>query len=418
MHRLVICFAAITLAATACSSNTEEQAAPSDRDVRRFCRDGAALVEAAAEDPTSDDAAGAFDDLDEEVADQLDVTLRDVDPERNDDPADIAEVFVDAGCDADDFETALDPGTGETTPDDTEPDDTAPPVDTAPDDTAPADTTPDDTTPAAPPSTFTPIAVPTAALSPEVAETIGEINLIDGSDPVAAFARLGFDTLNTAFAYPDGGYLMNASSGYYSTAEFETAVPYEVAAGYSSTFLVGPGDKTAILEAMAAGIEATADGPFERTALEEAGEEIPFALRLIGPATQFIVSVDDDSTFTDAKSVTVSAFYQPSQARTIPAIGNTLIDQKTAELLALAPNPKYWIASIGVYTADAKAHYVDVRYDESALTLIDAMSLCQVPMLVTENDPTSARCTDQSGSTEVTFFSDSGTLYARIGLVS
>jgi hypothetical protein len=420
MHRLVICLAAVSLTAAACSSSSEEQAGPSDRDVRRFCRDGAALVEAVAEDPASDEAADAFAELDGDVADQLDVTLRDVDPERNDDPADIAEVFVDAGCDADDFETTLDPPPVDTTPDDTTPDDTTPPVDTTPDDTiSPVDTAPEDTTAPAD-AQFEPVAVPAAALDSETAEILGEVNLIDGDDPTAAFARLGFDTLNSVFAYPDGAYLMHASSGYYSTVEFETVVPWDEAASYGATFLAGPGDKGAILDAMTAGIDAAAAdaGPFERAPVEEGGEEIPFAIQMIGPATQFIVSVGDDITFAGAVSITVSAFYDPSQPRAVPAIGAALIDEKTAALLAVAPRPKYWDASVGVYSADTKAHYVELRYDESALGLIDAMSVCEAPMLVTENDPSSARCTDQSGSAEVTFVADGGTLYARVGLVS
>jgi hypothetical protein len=210
-RRVGIILSLIAVVAVSCGGEDDSGGGVSQSELKKFCAAGQDLVEAVVEDPTSDDAVDAFNDLDQDVADELDIRIRRLDPERSDDAADMADRLIEAGCDKDDFEDALaaldttvprtDPD--ETDPDDTDPDDTDLPVTTV---------TPDSRPPLPPDQLLMAVPVPAAPASAEAIAKVEAATPLTDHDVVSVVQTYGMTTAGLAMVVPEGGYLYGFSS--------------------------------------------------------------------------------------------------------------------------------------------------------------------------------------------------------------
>jgi hypothetical protein len=186
--------------------------------IAEFCAAGVTLVEEVIDDPSSRSARRAYEELDRRVADEMDVRLRRLNPERNQDAGEMVERLLDGGCDEDDFEESLD--VLETTvPIDTFPDDTFP-DDTFPDDTFPDDTEVTETTidlpepdPLPPDQSVIVVPVPSPALAQADIDRMNALTPLTDYDVASVTAK--YAMLDTGFPLfvPAGGHLIGVNAG-------------------------------------------------------------------------------------------------------------------------------------------------------------------------------------------------------------
>ncbi len=210
-RRVGILVSLIAVAAVSCGGGDDKGGGASASELKKFCAAGQDLVEAVADDPTSDDAADAFKDLDPDVADKLDIRIRRLDPERSDDAADMADRLIDAGCDKDDFEevlAALDTTVPRTDPDDTEPDDTDPDDTAGPETTVTAETRP----PLPPDQLLMVVPVPAAPAPADAIAKVEAASPLTDHDVTSVAQTYGMTASGLAMVVPDGGYLYGSSS--------------------------------------------------------------------------------------------------------------------------------------------------------------------------------------------------------------
>lgn len=227
--------------------------------MRAFCRDGADLVEETLRDPGSDDAADAFGDLDEDIAKSLDLDLADVDPDDNDDGEDIADVFVDAGCDKDDFEEVIDEFAGDATtvPETIVVETTLPPESTLPPETTVGGT---ETTVAVPPADGV-IALTLTSAGPPPQEAIDAVNAnsaLTVFNPAEAASILGLGGQQFPLVVIGNGHLVEIDAN----AFFGLTDSY--------TTLVATDDPQAVMEEIVAAIQPLDD--FDITTSSESND--------------------------------------------------------------------------------------------------------------------------------------------------
>jgi hypothetical protein len=267
--RIVSILAVSSFGAIACSGDTAPTG-PSEADVEAFCEAGIDLVKATIEEPGSDDALDAFEDLDADVAEALDVRLRRLDPERNDDPEDMADRFVDAGCDKDDFAELLETVPGDTIPTtivetvvETTIDRTGTTV--AANTTNVDTTTPPNSTVAGGSSDLVVVPVGASAPSGDVLDEILAQSTLTVRDAAGVAELFQITSEDAPFYVPENGVVFAAEAGtvFGSSEEME--------------FMLAEGDVGATLDALVAAVEPTDDFEVSTDSSSSAGSVIESA---------------------------------------------------------------------------------------------------------------------------------------------
>jgi hypothetical protein len=403
--------AVMILLVSACGGGGDD-AAPSDADVRAFCRDGIDLVEATLVDPGGDDAVEAFEDLDEAIASSIDLDLADVDPDDVDDAQDIADAFVDAGCDEDGFDDIIDDFAGaDTTAVDTTVVETTIPVET----TVPSETTVGSETTVAtpPPSADGVIAISLVSAGPPPQEAIDAINAksaLTVFNPVEAATILGLAGQPFPLVVIGNGHLV----------EIDANAFFGLDDSYTS--LVATDDPQAVMDEIVAVIQPLGDFDVSTSSQSNDGaSEISTELfpSAFGGASYSVTIVTEDDTPGLARIEMERSILEDIEVPPPGTIFDVLNAQVTVATNAGFGEPASWSLTVGNSRFDFSIETYSLNYpDVSGVTADKGVEVCAAAGFeVSSNDEFGVSCSSEDGSTTWSIFDgfDDGTV---TGIVS